>query len=178
MKFFSQPKSSVITCLLGGVSAFLLGCVVSVGNSTDAGTMKQCGDLLTNSHQVGDQCYCDVGYNWCTSDPNDYECCKVPAKDPASCDSEHNVVQDGECYCEEGYTWCSDDPNDYSCCASSQGTTGGTTTDGTTDGTTEGTTGTTTPETTTDGTTGGDCVFTEPPAGCEPGTFFCTNHQS
>lgn len=37
-----------------------------------------CDDV--NSELVGDQCYCKVGYSWCTADPNDLSCCEDPGQ--------------------------------------------------------------------------------------------------
>ncbi|MEZ4385551.1 MAG: hypothetical protein R3A79_29810 [Nannocystaceae bacterium] len=174
MKLFSQPKSSLIACLLGGISAFALGCVISVGND-DAGSEKGCGDLLTHSYQDGDQCFCDSGYNWCNaSDPDDYTCCKDTPKQPDSCNQPHNVVIDNSCYCESGYTWCNpDNADDFSCCESSQssgssGSDAGTGTDSDSNGTTDAETET--------GSAMCDGEYEAPPESCDPATelAYCT----
>ncbi len=33
-----------------------------------------------NSELQGDQCYCKIGYTWCTDDPNDLSCCEDPGQ--------------------------------------------------------------------------------------------------
>lgn len=37
-----------------------------------------------NSEQIGEQCYCVDGYNWCTADENDLTCCIDPAQETAA----------------------------------------------------------------------------------------------
>ncbi|MCB9700610.1 MAG: hypothetical protein H6711_01825 [Myxococcales bacterium] len=167
-----KPKATLLAFLLGGLSSFALGCVVSIGGSTSAGTEEKCGDALTNSHPEGDQCFCDIGYDWCTSDPSDYDCCKVPSKPPAGCMSEHNKEINGECFCDSGYTWCNpNDANDYSCCESNQGgstsgSSGGTDSDGSSSA----------GSTSSSETDGGVCADYEEPSGeCTDGQIWCTN---
>jgi len=177
MKLFSQPKTSLLACLLGGLSAFAVGCVITVGEDGDAGA-NECGDLLSHSEQVGDQCFCDAGYDWCTSDPDDFDCCKTTPKPSDDCNEANNEVVDGECFCAQGYTWCTDDPDDFSCCESNQGENTsqsgtGTGTDSETNGT-ESDSGTTSSE-----TEGLVCDLPPPPESCDPETelAFCTSTE-
>jgi len=176
MKLFSQPKSTLLASLLGGLSAFALGCVITVGETGDAGAEEECGDLLTHSYQDGDQCFCEIGYDWCTNNLNDYDCCKIPPKNVDQCDQPNNEIKDGECYCAAGYTWCSDDANDFSCCESNQGENTGGSESGTGTGT-DGTDSTSETGGTTDAETGGMiCEAQDPVDPCDPADeiAFCT----
>jgi hypothetical protein len=175
MKLFSQPKSTLLACLLGGISAFALGCVITVGESTDAGTEEKCGDLLTHSFEENGVCYCDLGYDWCNpNDADDYDCCKVNPKGSEGCDQANNVVVDGECFCEAGYTWCNpDNADDFSCCKSNQGE-GSTGTDSGT-GTESDTSGGTTDAETGDLMCEGEYIAPEDPCDYEGGELaYCT----
>ena len=179
MKIFS---TNLLATLLTGLSAFAIGCVVSVGGDTDAGTQKECGAPFSNSVVVGDTCYCEAGYTWCNPNAaDDYTCCEEEGK-TGTCEGA-NLVPDpnnaNQCVCDQGYDWCNPaDPNDLSCCESMAGGTSGTTTDGTTSagGETETETGagttTTGPEVCEDAQ--------EPPATCDPDTelAFCTHPES
>jgi len=175
MNFFATPHKNLLATLFSGLSAFALGCVISVGGDGDAGSKKECGDAFTHSVNQGGTCFCEAGYDWCTQDPEDYTCCKEPGKDQGTCDQPHNVVDGGSCVCEMGWKWCNpDDLNDYSCCESSQGGTGtsGTSTSG----------GTSSGESETGGTTGAPVCneAQDPPAACDPATelAFCTHPES
>ncbi len=171
MKLFSQPKTTLLACLLGGLSTFAMGCVITLGNDSDAGAPEECGDLLTNSYQDGNECFCEVGYEWCTADPKDYDCCKATPKPADNCTEPNNELIDDECFCAAGYKFCSEDPTDYSCCESNQG-------ESTSDS--EGTSGTTSESdgsTTVSETGEMMCMdLQDPPESCDPDTelAYCT----
>ena len=45
-------------------------------------TPPSCGDPSTNSHINTDQnCQCDAGYQWCSEEADDFECCEPPEED-------------------------------------------------------------------------------------------------
>lgn len=167
------------------VTAFTLGCVITVGKGDDSGLVHECGSLLANNDE---NCVCLPGYERCNpNDPADTDCCEKEGKG-GECEA-NSYYEDGNCYCNPGYAWCTDDPADLSCCEdpgqTSQGTTTGTGSDSETGEPTGGTTGSTTePEpTTSDGTTGQpeECPnAVDPPATCDPDTdlAFCTNSES
>lgn len=171
MPFFST--STRLASLFGFVSAFALGCVISIGPGGDDAGVHECGSLLANNDA---DCNCLPGHERCNpNDPDDTDCCEKEPK-PGTCDDPNSQLVDGECYCNEGYTWCSDDPADLSCCEdpgqTSQGTGGET--DSGTGGTTQDV------PTTSEGTTGApmECESkATPPAACDEasGAFFCTN---
>ena len=180
MKFFSQPKNTLLSSLLGGLCAFAVGCVITVGEDGDAGAPDECGDLLTHSEQVGDECFCDAGYDWCTSDPSDFNCCKQTPKGVDQCNQPNNQVIGNDCFCAQGYDWCTNDLNDFSCCKSVQGENTGSDS-GSQSGTGTGTdTGTETEGGTTVSETGGMICEGElqpPPASCDSETelAYCTS---
>ncbi len=148
----------LLSTLAGASLGVAVGCVIVSGSGA-----KDCGDPGSNSFEVGDDCMCESGYEFCNDDPNDYSCCEIDG----GC-GPNSSLKNGQCWCDPGYTWCNpDDPKDTSCCPG--GGTDGTTTTGTTQGTASG------------GTTGGvDCPdgAMPDPADCDAsaeGVVFCSH---
>ncbi len=106
----SQSSASTTT----GMSTDASASSTSVG--TETGGEGVCGAPDSFSYQTGDDCFCVLGYEWCSDDPTDFTCC---SQTPGICDGPYNQQIAGQCLCVEGYTWCSDDPTDYSCCEES-----------------------------------------------------------
>jgi len=181
----SNPFPKLLwTAVLGGLAGLGLGCVISVGPLD----CSECGNTGCNSQQIGDQCFCDPGYEFANpDDPDDFECDRIPGKaGDASCGGGENIGLQGEvCVCDNGYTWCNpSDPNDYTCCVDDDQAPGDGT-DGVTS--TEPTDGTDTTDGTVDdtGEPPGMCEETEAPwNGVEPdpsdctedGLVFCSNN--
>lgn len=183
----SNPFPTLLwTMVLGGLAGLGLGCVITVGSSD----CDECGNTGCNSQLVGDDCKCDLGYQFVSDDPNDFECEPIPGKPgDASCGGADNIHLEGEvCVCDNGYTWC--DPqnlDDLSCCVDDDQAPGDGT-DGEDTSTTDPTAGT---DTMADGTLDetGDppntCEEVEAPwngvepndADCtEDGLVFCSNN--
>lgn len=105
-----------------------------------------------NSFVEGDQCFCNQGFNWCTSDPNDFTCCEDPDQ----------AMDDGD------PTGGQDDGNDDVADDGGSGDTAGTADDGA-----DSESGM------ADDTTGGGAVCEETPAdpsGFEPEDADCTKN--
>lgn len=113
-------RSILLALTLGGVAA--AGCVITVGPLD----CSECdSEALCHNHTGGDingdgeaDCFCDAGYTWAEpSDPNDFECDRIPPKpDENNCIEDNSNVQNGECFCNDGFVWCSDAPSDLTCC--------------------------------------------------------------
>lgn len=63
-------------------------------------------------------CECDAGYEYETTDPDDFTCILIGGgSGGADCEDPNSSTDvNGNCVCNEGYEWCSDDPTDLSCC--------------------------------------------------------------
>lgn len=169
MNLFTSKKTGPLAYILGGLTAFVVGCVITTGNGDTSS--NECGSIGSHSEQVGDECLCDAGYEFCNDNPDDFDCCKIPPKvtdNMGTCGQNSELIGD-ECFCDAGFNWCSDDPNDLNCCEDDKQVSGTGETDTGTD--TEGGTDTDT----------GEPVICEeaqqPPESCDPNTelAFCTN---
>lgn len=180
-----SATSPLLASIFTFVSAFSLGCVISLGGNGDDAGVKECGSLLANNDE---NCVCLPGYERCNpGDPEDTDCCEKEGKGEGECEA-NSYLEDGQCFCNPGYGWCNpDDVNDLTCCEdpgqTSQGTGSGS--DTSDDPTGTGTSGSTTePEpTTSEGTTGepAECLdAVDPPPTCDPDTelAFCTHPEA
>ena len=59
------------------------------------GTADAC-DGTDNNHLEGDECFCDVGYNWCSSDPDDFTCCEDDQQAMTAGDTDHSDDDDDD----------------------------------------------------------------------------------
>lgn len=177
-----SPTSPFLASIFTFVSAFSLGCVITLGGGGDDAGIHECGSLLANNDA---NCVCLAGYERCNpNDPNDTDCCEKEGKGDGTCEP-NSYLEGGQCFCDPGYAWCNpNDDNDLTCCEdpgqTSQGTGGATESGGS-----ESTSGSTTETapTTSAGTSGGpvECnEAVEPPANCNPDDefVFCSNPES
>lgn len=153
---------------LAAALALLPACIITGANTTLTSDSDgyECED--PNSYLDGDRCFCNVGYEFCTDDPDDLSCCAAddlttgtPTTVPGTTVDETTTT---------GPT--------TSLPPTTEGTTSTTGPTGTT-GTTETTTEVT--ATTTEGTTTGvpECMGAQPPPDtCISGQFWCTQTEA
>ncbi|MCA9690720.1 MAG: hypothetical protein KC636_14025 [Myxococcales bacterium] len=178
MDFRAFRTRTLLSTTFALLSGLVLGCVIGTGG--DDASPTECGDIGSHSFVDGDQCFCEGGYTWCTSDPNDYDCCLIGNHDPnpdQTCGLNSYLDNDGFCYCEVGYKWVDDNSLDCEPDTAQTGTgSSGSESD------TEGTDSSDSEGTTAGPTTGADCPNPyDPPAGsCDPQTelAFCTHPDS
>lgn len=117
MSKFNPFQKLLWTATLGGLAALGLGvgCVITVGSQD----CSECGNTGCHSQLIGSDCFCDPGYEFANSDPNDFDCDRIPGKGgDANCNGEPNTfVQGDNCFCVNGFNWCNPGNNsDLSCC--------------------------------------------------------------
>jgi hypothetical protein len=91
---FSTLKSARVG-LFGFFSAMGLGCVLTVGETGN--TSGKTGECEPNSDLVGDECFCDIGYEWCNpDDQDDLTCCPSQGtSDPGTSTDPTNGTTEG-----------------------------------------------------------------------------------
>ena len=104
-------RQLAIVLLAGLPFGLLIGCIDEL--SEESPQSDDCGRFAT----VDDgSCFCDEGYDWCTNDPQDWDCCSPDELDDAEPCGGHSYQIRGQCRCVSTYDWCSEDPDDVDCC--------------------------------------------------------------
>ncbi len=109
-------SASVTGSASSGTSSAETTTTTTSGGGETGGELA-CGAPGTNSYQDGDNCFCEISYEWCTPDLDDYTCCPVDVWSSCGAPGSHSVAIEAECFCEVGFAWC--DPVDaanYLCC--------------------------------------------------------------
>jgi hypothetical protein len=116
---YARSYVTILFALLlgGGATATAPGCVVQLTDCDECGEASVC-----HSRRVGDECFCEAGYEWANEGEN-FDCDRIPSRpDVNACTNPFNVQVGDECRCACGYTWCSADPADLTCCVSDDAT--------------------------------------------------------
>ncbi|MEM9457523.1 MAG: hypothetical protein AAGF11_25310 [Myxococcota bacterium] len=124
----SQASSTNATSWSVGTNADTGNTNAADSSDSTAGA-SECGDPGTNSEVMGDQCFCNAGFEWCNDDPQDYMCCPIPSgtgeDDECGAPGTNSQVVGDVCVCISGYEWCNpNDPNDLTCCERTDTSTG------------------------------------------------------